>query len=151
MHGFEQLEHALGALERQLELDELQRGVLDAVSEFALKAAKAMPGTYQDGVGGIPDWPALAARTVKDKERLKFAPPDNPLLRTGDMRDSLDRTVLKDEACVGSNSDVMVAQELGTSKVPPRSVLALAGAITTEHLDALCGPEVAKALAISLR
>jgi hypothetical protein len=50
------------------------------------------------------------------------------LLETELMHDSIEYTVIKSdhEAEIGSNLDRAVFQELGTSKVPPRSFLGMA-------------------------
>jgi hypothetical protein len=70
------------------------------------------------------DWPQLAESTQRERERLGFAA-NEPLLRTGDLRESIEYTVLPREAAVeiGSNDKIAVYQELGTSRIPPRSFL----------------------------
>src|SRR5690348_14424850 len=55
----------------------------------AAETARGYIGHYQGATDGYPTWPPLAERTIRDKERRGYAPPDNPLLRTGDMRDSI--------------------------------------------------------------
>jgi hypothetical protein len=67
-------------------------------------------------------WPPLAASTIYDKEHKGYAVP-KPLLRTGEMRDSIQYTVEGNQGCVGSNDPKAVWQELGTSRIPPRSFL----------------------------
>jgi hypothetical protein len=65
------------------------------------------------------------------KIELGYAPPDNPLLREGDLRASygskVEQTTMGVTGYVGSDSDIAVWQELGTSNakhpIPPRSVL----------------------------
>jgi hypothetical protein len=85
------------------------------------KEAKRVIGTYDY------DWPPLAESTKEQRERAGF-PADEPLLRTGEMRESIEHTVQGHEAYVGSNNDKAVYQELGTSKIPPRSFLGDAAA-----------------------
>jgi len=46
-----------------------------------------------------------------------------PLLRTGELRDSIEYTVSGLEGAVGSDSEIPVFQALGTSRIPPRSFL----------------------------
>jgi hypothetical protein len=94
---------------------------LDKVGELASTMAAAYIGTYQQG------WPALAQSTIKDKEAQGFEVPD-PLLRTGEMRDSIRHEVdpITLELVVGSDDKRALWQELGTVRIPPRSFLGLA-------------------------
>lgn len=91
--------------------------------------AKGFIGHYQDG------WAPLKPATVEDKEKKGFAPPDNPLLRTGEMWSSITFEVeMKGfglvEGIVGSDSKVALDQEIGVVRakgsLPPRPFLALA-------------------------
>ena len=75
-------------------------------------------------------WPDLAASTIADKARQGYLTP-KPLLRSGEMRDSIEYTVHGMEGSVGSNDPVAVFQELGTSRIPARSFLA-SSAIASE-------------------
>lgn len=95
--------------------------------------ARESIGEYQDLPGlesGIEAWPELAPSTIVEKERLGYAPPDNPLLRTGELRDSISHSVEGNEALIGSTSEIAVFQELGTPgadhPIPPRPFLGLA-------------------------
>jgi HK97 gp10 family phage protein len=86
--------------------------------------AKGYIGSYQEG------WPKLAPSTIAEKTALGYAPPDNPLLRTGDMRDSIEHQTEStgDGALgiIGSNDEAAKFHEIGTSRMPPRPFLALA-------------------------
>jgi hypothetical protein len=89
------------------------------------------------GLIGHPNasWPPLAAETIAHKSGLNM-----PLLETGEMRDSIEHTVIdSSHAEVGSNLDRAVWHESGTSRVPPRPFLSLAA-----HQE---GPQVAKMVA----
>jgi phage gpG-like protein len=85
--------------------------------------AKQEIGTYQEAAGPFVAWEPLAESTLEQKERAGYAPPDSPLLRTGEMRDSIQHHSTAEEAEVGSDDDRAVWQELGTSRIPPRSFL----------------------------
>lgn len=87
--------------------------------------AKRVIGTYDY------DWPVLAERTQQDRAAQGFAP-NEPGLRTGEMRDSIEHTVLPGEAQVGSDNDKLVWFDQGTSRQPPRSVL-MGAAVHTEE------------------
>ena len=92
--------------------------------------AKEYIGHYQSG------WAPLADSTLNGwnghpgKIELGYAPPDNPLLREGDMRESIsgDAGLMPFGArgVVGSDSKIALWQELGTVRIPPRPFLALA-------------------------
>lgn len=84
-----------------------------AVSEF---------GVYQPAVGDFDEWPDLADSTQEERARLGYAP-DEPLLREGDLRDSMEHHVEPFEAVIGSTSELMPYHEFGTEKIPPRPVL----------------------------
>ena len=66
---------------------------------------------------------------MERKEELGYAPPDNPLLRTGDLRSSIEHRVTavtplgSAAAIVGSTSEVARYQELGTQNIPPRAFI----------------------------
>src|ERR1700694_5982604 len=94
---------------------------LDKVGELASTMAAAYIGHYQG------NWAPLAESTIKEKAAAGFAVPD-PLLRTGEMRDSIKHEVdpIMLEVVVGSNDKRALFQELGTSRIPPRSFLGLA-------------------------
>jgi hypothetical protein len=81
-------------------------------------------------------WPQLADATQHEREQEGFAP-NEPLLRTGELRDSISAMVEmhgpdRGRAVVGSDSDIAVWQELGTRSIPPRSFLA-ASAMRSER------------------
>jgi phage gpG-like protein len=95
---------------------------LEHVARAIEKTAKEEIGVYQPEVGPFPAWPALAEATVDDRIRQGYSA-DEPLLREGDLRDSISHEVDGLEAVIGSTSDVAVWQELGTSSIPPRPFL----------------------------
>lgn len=101
--------------------------ILEAVGEHIEKESKAKIGEYQPAAGQFIAWPWLADSTLRDKEKKGFSPPDNPLLRTGEMRDSIGHTVSHDQVDIGSDSDIAVYQELGTKNMPPRSFFGSTG------------------------
>jgi len=129
-----------------LAIKERRKGDLDRAAKVIQDRAKAILGHYQEEgkTGPFPPWAQLKQRTIEEKERLGYAPPDNPLLREGDLRDSIEHTVVStDEAAVGSNSIVAVAQELGTSRgIPPRSFLGAAAFQSIEKVGKIVGQGV---------
>ena len=103
--------------------------------EKAADKAKGFIGEYQQG------WAPLAAATLTDKAAKGFGVPD-PLLRSGELRDSLsgqaEEMLDGVHGVVGSTSPNMIFSEMGTKNEPPRPVLSPA-LIQSE-------PEIATAL-----
>jgi hypothetical protein len=99
-------------------------GVRNA-AEIVQTEAKALIGQENVEAGGHV-WPDLAARTITEKERLGYVgqvSATDPLLRTGELRASIQMQVEGNEAAVGSDDPVAEWQELGTSTIPARSFL----------------------------
>ena len=116
-----------------------------ALMEFLAEMAKGFIGHYQAG------WAPLKPSTIADKTKKGFAPPDNPLLRTGDMRGSIDgkaeATSYGAEGAVGSESKIALYQEMGTSRgIPPRPFLATAMMHSQEKAAVLFGQFALKLL-----
>lgn len=99
----------------------LEQGIKQA-SSLIENTAKSEFGVYQPEVGPFQGWAELAESTKEDRARKGF-PEDEPLLRTGKLKDSISHKIKGLEAAIGSDSDVMVYQEFGTQKIPPRPVL----------------------------
>lgn len=99
------------------------------------KTAKGKLGTYQPG------WANLAQSTLDDKANKGYPTP-SPLLRDAAMRESIEHQVSGLEAQVGSNSQIAVWQELGTSKMPPRSFLALSASEKAHEIVDIVGEAV---------
>ena len=86
------------------------------------KRAKEKIGEYQNTAGPFAAWSPLAESTVEDRANKGFSA-DEPLLRTGELRDSIEHKVIGHEGHIGSDSDIAVYQELGTDRIPARSFL----------------------------
>ncbi|QAU22596.1 hypothetical protein EO087_00250 [Dyella sp. M7H15-1] len=95
---------------------------LEIVVRRIERDAKDEIGHYQAAAGSFPAWEELADSTELEKERLDY-PLDAPLERTLALQESIGREVGSLEGVVASDSDVMVYQELGTERIPPRPVL----------------------------
>lgn len=116
------LEEAAHLLTRvAVEMPMVEHEALERAAVVIETEAKRVIGTYDYG------WPQLADSTQHDRQQKGFAA-NEPLLRTGQMRDSIEHKVGEHEAHVGSNDQRAVWQELGTSRgIPPRSFLMGAG------------------------
>lgn len=104
---------------------EAMRLSLDLVGKSITKEAKEEIGNYQPAMGEFQAWAQLADATKKDRVRKGFSE-NEPLLRTGALRDSISYNVHGLNVTIGSTSDIMVYQEFGTSKIPARPVLGTA-------------------------
>jgi hypothetical protein len=131
----------LALQERQAET----RG-LEQAARLLQSRAKAKFGEYQPEAGPFIAWAELAESTKAERVRLGF-PENEPLLRRGDLRESIECHVELSEAQVGSNDDVMVWQELGTAHIPPRSVLGLTAVESAEKVAKIVGQQVYLAIA----
>ncbi len=128
MMTFNEFAQALewAAVRARNELDMPTEKLMLTLSELS----KSYIGEYQPG------WPKLADSTLygwgpfPGKIELGYAPPDNPLLREGDMRESIHgeahAAALGAEGLVGSRDLVALWQECGTPRIPPRPFLGLA-------------------------
>ena len=104
---------------------EIEHETHDALEEAAMivqTEAKAEIGRYQDEAGPFAAWAELADSTKADRVSQGYTEND-PLLRRGDLRDSIEHTVTGHVAHIGSDSPIAEYQELGTQKIPPRSFL----------------------------
>ena len=136
----------------EVELGEL----VVTITATAVERAKGYIGREQD------DWAPLSDATIEGfrhaygfwipgKRELGYSPPDyEPLLRTGQMRDSIEGATDGLTGIVGSADKVMLFQELGTPgaryPIPPRPVLALAMMNSVPDIVEGCGEVAVKVL-----
>lgn len=144
---------SLGAFARHLARlaavgEEVTSHLANESAKIVQANAKSRMGEYQDGVGGFPAWANLADATVQDRLRQGFTP-DDPLVRSGELRESIEIEHRGGEATVGSANSVLLYQELGTepgswgaastSGIPPRPVLGPAGFTSREKIGQAVG------------
>lgn len=98
--------------------------IIEQACKIVQKKAKAAIGKEHEL------WVPLKESTIADKQHHGFPTP-KPLLRTGALRDSIQYQVHGLEVAVRSDSPIAVYQELGTSRIPPRSFL-VSSAIASE-------------------
>jgi hypothetical protein len=115
---------------------------LETACEMIVAQAKSAIGTYTF------EWPQLAESTQSDREREGY-PANEPLLRTGALRDSISYTIDKPgvEATVGSTSEIALWQELGTPKIPPRPFLLPSVFYLEKPIERMIGEVVVAAVA----
>jgi HK97 gp10 family phage protein len=100
--------------------------------------AKSEIGVYQPAIGEFDAWAELSASTKQDRSSKGY-PENNPLLRSGKLRDSIESTAQGLEAAIGSNLDIAVWQELGTENIPPRTFLGTAAEFSKKKIKKLIG------------
>jgi phage gpG-like protein len=127
----------LPAIERDLEASGPK--IVEQACKIVQKKAKAAIGKEHEL------WAPLAESTIADKQHHGFPTP-KPLLRTGELRDSIEYTVHGNEGCVGSNLDIAVYQELGTSRIPPRSFLVSSAIASEEKIHRMAAATTVAAL-----
>ncbi|WP_424139364.1 HK97 gp10 family phage protein [Roseomonas chloroacetimidivorans] len=133
---------AAGLAERA---DRERRSALDEAARVVQAEAKREIGDYQPAAPPFGAWPQLAESTQKDRVAQGFTAND-PLLRTGKLRDSIGRRVGDGEAVVGSDLDVALYQELGTKTIPPRSFLGGAAVRKSDEVVKILGRRMVAAL-----
>lgn len=141
----ELLELAAKLGEIALQQHEMERNALEKAAVVVEKRAKEKVGEYQEQAGPFIAWPELADATKEDRLHRGFTEND-PGLRTGEMRDSIEHVVEGNEAQVGSNDDKLVWFELGTVKQPPRSVLGGAVVDEMDRIGEIVGEHAVAAL-----
>lgn len=91
------------------------RGIVKEIEE----TAKEEIGVYQPAYGPFDAWAPLAESTKSDRVRQGYSE-DEPLLRSGELRDSIESEVVGLAAIVGTKSEIGLWQEVGTASIPPR-------------------------------
>ena len=135
--------------------DELGEVVV-TVTALAVERAKGYIGHEQD------EWAPLSGATIEGfrhaygfripgKRELGYSPPDyEPLLRSGQMRESIEGVAEGLTGIIGSAHKVMLYQEMGTPNarypIPPRPVLALALMNSVPDIIEGCGEVAVKIL-----
>ena len=139
------LTELIGKLERiaSEEIPEAKRAALAVSGDIVQEKAKDLIGHYSD----FPEWPQLAESTQEERARLGWTPND-PLLRSGELRESITHETIHDNMeVIGSTSEIMVCQEFGTKTIPPRPVLGPASILTGEEVSKIARKAVYEAIA----
>ncbi len=118
---------------------------LEAVARAVEKDAKAQIGSYQPEVEPFPEWAQLAESTQADREQKGY-PANEPLLRDGTLRDSIEHEVQGDEAVIGSKLEIAAYQEFGTATIPPRPFIGPAAVKVEKKLHKLFGEAILGAM-----
>lgn len=131
---------------RAHEVARAQEPALRKGANIIAEEARAEIGTYQDQAGSSPAWAELAEATKRQRAAQGWTEND-PLLRSGELRESIEVSVEGNEAAIGSNSPIAAFLEFGTSRIPPRSFLGGAAFRKGEAAAQAIGKTMAHALA----
>lgn len=121
-----------------LALHEEEHHMLKKAAVLVENTAKEKLGHYQPAVGGFPAWAELADSTKKERLEQGYTEND-PLLRSGALRDSISHEIEGNVAAIGSTSDYAIDQEAGTNRIPPRPFLAPALIENINEVKAIIG------------
>jgi hypothetical protein len=119
---------------------------LEPLAQAIQQNAQGRLGTYQAAQDSFPAWQSLATATQAERVRLGFTP-DDPLLRSGALRDALVYSLDPDgkTAYIGipsgdSTAAAALAAELGTAHAPQRAFLGPAALEEMRHLAGYVRP-----------
>jgi len=142
---------------RAVEVEHAAHSALEHGAAVVRDEARLRIGTYQSEVGGFAEWSSLTEATHRERVRLGYSP-DDPLLRSGDLRKAITSQREGNEAAAGvlqeaSGADgrnlgnIAIWQELGTARIPPRAFLGPAGFVKADTVAELIGKAVTQSLA----
>jgi len=114
LSSFAQLAARLATADADMRL--AQEAILEKACQMIEDEAKGAIGNYKYG------WPQLAESTQQERVAQGYSA-NEPLLRTGKLRDSIGHVVDGDVGYVGTNDPVAPYHEFGTSRIPPRPFL----------------------------
>ena len=107
-------------------IPEARKKGLEAAGKLVKGEIQDEMGHYQGAIHGLPEWAPLAERTVDDRVAHGYTPND-PLVRSGELRATIGYTVHDDHVEIGSPDKIMEYQEFGTPDarfpIPPRPVI----------------------------
>ncbi|MFH5067225.1 phage virion morphogenesis protein [Enterobacter cloacae complex sp. 2024EL-00215] len=115
-----------------------------AIATEIRESAKEKIGHYQGASHGFAAWAPLTQATMDQRVRLGYSA-NNPLERSGELRDSISMRVDGNGAIIGTSMDIGLYMENGTEKSPPRPYLGPAAAEVSDRLGEIFSPHVRKA------
>ena len=124
-----------------------EKGGLGEAAALLRDRAKATLGTYQADAGPFEAWRKLAPSTQAERS-LQGYTPDDPLLRSGALRDSIQSEVTDDPlGRVFTDNEHAAEMEFGTVRSPPRSFMGATAFVHGEEAAAKVGTAVTGAFA----
>lgn len=132
---------AFGLLSAASEMDDILKGAMGEAVELVRDDAKSRIGVQQPG------WAPLAPATEERKARGGY-PSGAPLLREGELRDSIFGQVVGQDGYVGSNDEAAAPQEFGTATIPPRPFIGPAIYDNHDKIADIIGKHVVKKIGL---
>lgn len=106
----------------QASFEDVVRDGLKEAAEIVEEEAKDRIGSYQSAAGPFKAWDPLEPSTRERRVSEGFTA-DDPLHRSGELQRSIEHSVGRNEAVIGSNNEAALPNEMGTGHAPPRSFL----------------------------
>ena len=133
--------------EAHIRIDRETNRVLEVAAKIVEKDAKARLGHYQEAIGPYGAWMELSDYTKRERAMQGYTPND-PLLRSGKLRASIEHEVDVNQhiAIIGSKSEYAEDQELGTSRIPARPFIGPAAFANKQKIRDLIGRSVMNGL-----
>lgn len=144
LKSFRDMARRLRYRQKVLERDMLKG--MELAAQLVEDVAKTEMGAYQPQMGEFNAWSQLKPATQADRVRQGYKPND-PLERSGELRDSITHHVAPLYFVVGSPDPIMLYQERGTATIPPRPVLGTALYRTAETVVNGLGMVIAGSIA----
>jgi len=98
------------------------QAALEKAGKAILEKAQGKFGHYQRATGEWARWMPLTQYTRDERVGLGYSE-DEPLLRSGELRDSVTLSTEHGRIVIGSADIRMIWHEFGTTHMPPRAVL----------------------------
>lgn len=115
-----------------------------AVAKEIQAGAKEKIGHYQPESHGFTEWAPLTEATQDSRSKQGYTPND-PLDRSGELRDSIDMRAEGNGAIVGTPLEKGLWMENGTETIPPRPYLGPAAAEKAEKIGEIMLPHLHRA------
>ncbi|WP_337037041.1 hypothetical protein [Pantoea agglomerans] len=122
----------------------LEAGFRVIVKEIE-ETAKEEIGVYQPAYGHFDAWAPLAESTKADRIRQGYSE-DEPLFRSGELKDSIDSEIVGLAAIAGTKSEIGLWQEVGTASIPPRPFIGPAYVRKIDPLIEMVGWVISRSL-----
>lgn len=127
------------------ELDAMAVRLAEAPFRAAAITAPVLADAVKEIFGHDPPLQTLADATQTERVRIGFTPND-PLVRTGELRDSVEHDTDGTIAGVGSSNFLAPIHEFGTAHIPPRPAFKLGFEAAYEYVQRIWSGIIGRAL-----
>jgi phage gpG-like protein len=126
-------------------LDRVAFNLVDAPFEAAHIAAPLMADAVKEVFGHDPPLQTLADSTQAERAQLGYAP-NEPLVRSGELRESVEHEADGTIAGMGSANFLAPIHEFGNAHIPPRPAFKIGFEIVHEYLQRLWSAIIGRAI-----